>query len=78
MTDKPDPMQTMAKAIDTALNGGTLPLRFWGFTLLIFPFDGDDGTQVSHVSNCNRQDMVAALKALVAKFEGQGSQVGHG
>ena len=75
MTDKPDPMQTMAKAIDTALNGRH---RRFGFTLLIFPFEHEVGSHVNYVSNCDRKDMVAALKEIVAKFEGQGSQVGHG
>ncbi len=72
-----DPMQVMAKAIDTALNGHTMPLRFHGFVLLVFPFDADGETMVSHVANCDRKDMIAALKSLVAKFEGQADVKGR-
>lgn len=71
-----DPMQVMAKAIDTALNGGTLPLRFHGFVLLVFPFDQADAP-VQHVENVDRKDMIAAMKALIAKFEGRAQQEGH-
>jgi len=78
VTEQKDPMQVMAKAIDTALNGGTLPLRFHGFALLVFPFDDENETMVNYVSNANHNDMVTALKALVARFEGQPKQKGHG
>jgi hypothetical protein len=73
-----DPMQVMAKAIDTALNGHTLPLRFHGFVLLVFPFDGGaDGTMVNYVANCDRKDMIVAMKEMVARFEGQAQTEGH-
>lgn len=77
MAEQKDPMQPMAKVVDTMLNGHTLPLRFNGFVLLVFPFDADGQTVVSHVANCDRKDMIAALKSLVAKFEGQAQQEGH-
>ena len=78
MTGEPkDPMQVMAKAIDTALNGGTLPLRFHGFALIVFSLDNEDAP-IQHVENVDRKDLIAALKALIAKFEGQPKQEGHG
>jgi hypothetical protein len=75
--EQKDPMQVMAKAIDTALNGGTLPLRFHGFVLIVFSLDQEDAP-VQHVENVDRKDMIAALKSLVAKFEGQAQMEGHG
>lgn len=77
MTEQKDPMQVMAKAIDTALNGHTMPLRFHGFVLIVFSLDQEDAP-VQHVENVDRKDMIAALKSLVAKFEGQAQMEGHG
>ena len=48
------------------------------FALLVFPFDDENETMVNYVSNANHNDMVTALKALVARFEGQPKQKGHG
>jgi hypothetical protein len=71
-----DPMQVMAKAIDTALNGHTLSLRLHGFVLLVFSLDQADAP-VQHVENVDRKDMIAAMKALIARFEGQAQVEGH-
>lgn len=63
-------MRGMAKAMDQALNGSN-GKKENGFVILIFPFDGPDGARVNYVSNADRRDIVAALKEITARFEGQ-------
>jgi len=63
-------MQSLASALDGVLNGEDKGAdRKVGFTLLLFNF-GDEG-RVNYVSNADRADMLASLKALVARFEGR-------
>jgi len=40
-----------------------------GFVLLIFD-QVQGNTEVNYISNCEREDMVVAMKEVVAKFEG--------
>lgn len=40
-----------------------------GFALLVFDF-GSDGT-ISYISNARREDMIAALKALIVNMEAE-------
>jgi hypothetical protein len=70
MTDTEMVMQTMAKTIDGFLNGKADPKRI-GFAILVFPFDAPEGTRTNYVSNADRDDMITALKEVVARFEGR-------
>ena len=64
--------QDIACGIDKILNGDARGKdRANGFVLLMFPFDGPEGQRVNYVSNAERADIVAALKEIVARFEGQ-------
>ena len=63
-------LQAMAKVLDETLNGDKRP-RKNGFVLLVFPFDGPEGARTNYVSNANRDDIIVALKEIVARFEGQ-------
>lgn len=63
-------MRAMAKAMDQALNGSN-GKKENGFVILIFPFDAPEGARVNYVSNADRRDIVAALKEITARFEGQ-------
>lgn len=42
-----------------------------GITLLIFPQAGPDKGRTNYVSNCDRADMLAAMKEVAARFEGR-------
>lgn len=48
--------------------GGAMPSGV-GFALLVFDF-GSNGT-ITYVSNARREDMIAALKNLVANMEAE-------
>lgn len=48
--------------------GEAMPLGV-GFALLVFDF-GSDGT-ISYISNARREDMIAALKALIVNMEAE-------
>jgi len=50
------------------LNGG-LP-EGYGFALLVFGLGEAEG-YMNYISNANREDMICALKELVANFEGR-------
>jgi hypothetical protein len=67
-------MQVIARHVDNAINGSGEPKRN-GFVLLTFPF-GDKIT-ANYVSNAKRADMVAALKEVLARWEGQPESEGH-
>jgi len=76
MTDIKSMMQSMASALDDALNEKGKPKKN-GFVLLVFPFDGPEGQRTNYVSNGQRQDIVVALKEIIARFEGQPHQSGR-
>lgn len=76
MSDTTRLMQTIASALDDALNGKARPKKT-GFVVLVFPFDGPEGQRTNYVSNSKREDIVAALKEIVARFEGQPQQSGR-
>ncbi len=69
-------MQAIAGGLDEILNGNRRP-RPNGFVLLVFANDGEEGSRTNYVSNCGRGDMIAALKEVVARFEGQPLQSGR-
>lgn len=76
MTDTKSMMQSMASALDDVLNEKGKPKKN-GFVLLVFPFDGPEGQRTNYVSNGQRQDVVVALKEVIARFEGQPQQTGR-
>jgi hypothetical protein len=69
-------LQTVAGGLDAIFNGDVRPKKH-GFVLLVFPFDGPPNARSNYVSNCDRKDIVVALKEIVARFEGQPEQVGR-
>lgn len=67
---EPQIEQSLARGLDKILNGDlTGEDRKVGFTLLLFNF-GDEG-RVNYVSNADRADMIATMKTLLARWEGQ-------
>lgn len=76
MTNTQNLMQSMASALDDVLNEKGEPKKT-GFVLLVFPFDGPEGQRTNYVSNGQRQDIIVALKEIVARFEGQPHQRGR-
>lgn len=63
-------LQTIAKVLDEVLNKDLSNNKF-GFCLLVFEHEGTSGSRTNYVSNCDRKDMIAALKEVTARFEGQ-------
>ena len=61
-------MQGFAKAIDEKLNTGK---NRCGFVVLVFPFDQPEGNRTNYVSNCERAEILTALKEITARFEGR-------
>lgn len=76
MSDTKHFMQALASGIDEILNGNGLPKKN-GFVVLVFPFDQVDGARTNYVSNCDRKDIIAALKEVTARFEGSPHQTGR-
>lgn len=76
MGDTQEAMKAMAKGLDEILNGPVRPKKN-GFVLLVFPFDGPEGQRTNYVSNGQRQDIIVALKEMIARFEGQPHQIGR-
>lgn len=76
MSDTQHLMQSLAKGIDEILNGNVMPKKN-GFVVLVFPFDQVEDARTNYVSNCDRRDIIAALKEVVARFEGQPYQTGR-
>ncbi len=67
-------LQGVAHALDQYFNGAG-PKKT-GFVLLTFPFDGPEGQRCNYVSNGQRKDVLATLKEVVARFDGQPLQRG--
>lgn len=76
MSDTKHLMQALARGIDEILNGNVTPKKN-GFVVLVFPFDQAEGSRTNYVSNCDRRDIIAALKEVVARFEGSPHQSGR-
>jgi hypothetical protein len=78
MAETNELMQTLAGGLDQVLNGQKFaanPVN--GFVLLVFPFGEIAGARTNYVSNCNRDDIVVALKEILARFEGQAEVSGN-
>lgn len=74
---KNESLKALASGIDRILNGEARgPDRANGFVLLAFPFGSQDGRRVNYISNAERADMLAALKEIVARFEGRVQETG--
>lgn len=68
--DAADAMQIIAGVLDGVLNKDISNGKY-GFVLLVFEREGETGSRTNYVSNCQRQDVIAALKEVTARFEGQ-------
>lgn len=75
MTETQELMRALAKTLDGLLNDASG--KTTGFVLLTFPFDGPAGQRTNYIANCDRADVVVALKEIVARFEGQPQQSGR-
>ena len=68
-------MNAVAHGLDEIFNGKTKgSARTTGFVLLVFPFsDGiADNERCNFISNgADRRDVVALMKEMIARFEGQ-------
>lgn len=66
-------MQAIAATLDEFLNGDAKGAdREAGFVLLVFPFGSADGGRCNFISNgADRKDIVALMKEMIARFEGQ-------
>lgn len=73
-------MKGVAKAVDRLFNGeATGADRPTGFVLMVFPFGQVEGGRCNYISNgADRKDVVALMKEMIARFEGQPETVGHG
>jgi hypothetical protein len=69
-SDAADAVQMIAKVLDGVLNKDISDGKY-GFVLLVFEREGQTGSRTNYVSNCQRQDVIAALKEVTARFEGQ-------
>jgi hypothetical protein len=71
-------MNEIARALDIFLNGEAKgPARKTGFVLMVFPYNGHDG-RCNFISNgANRKDVVALMKEMIARFEGQARTSGQ-
>lgn len=76
MSDTNELMRAMAASLDEVLNGNDRPKKN-GFVLLVFPFDGPEGQRTNYIANGKREDVIVALKEIVARFEGQPQQSGR-
>lgn len=70
-----DFMQSLARTVDALLTSASG--QRLGFALLVFDLDGQEGSRTNYVGNCDRKDMLAALKEVVARWEGQPQQRGR-
>ena len=72
-----DQMRVVAAAIDDLFNGdATGTARKTGFVLLVFPFGASEG-RCNFISNgADREDIVALMREMIARFEGQPEMTG--
>lgn len=60
-------MKQAAQAVNQVLNDGKVPWEI-GFVILAMPFGESD---CNYISNCDRQQMLMVMKALIARWEGK-------
>lgn len=63
-------MNSLVKMLDGTFNIPGQPKEV-GFALLIFKFGEIDRARMNYISNAQREDMLCALKEMVAKMEGR-------
>lgn len=73
-----DMMKGIAGLLDKAFNGEAKgDDRSTGFVLMVFPY-GDHSGRCNYISNgADRKDVVALMKEMIARFEGQPEVTGH-
>ncbi len=65
-------MNQIAHQLDEAFNGASHGLeRKTGFALLVFDMGMVEAGRMNWISNAQRQDMIVALKEMVAQLEGR-------
>jgi hypothetical protein len=71
-------MNKLAWALDGMFNGDAKGAdRKTGFVLMVFPFDDRSG-RCNYISNgAGRKDIIALMKEMIARFEGQPELKGH-
>jgi hypothetical protein len=63
-------MAWLAEMIEGTLNGSDpLPEEREAFVLLVFPAKGADAQHVNYIANARREGVIAALRAILARFE---------
>src|SRR4051812_34979054 len=72
-------MEAVARAVGEFFNGEAKgAARKTGFVLMVFPF-GDTSGRCNYMSNgADRRDIVALMKEMIARFEGQPEIQGRG
>jgi hypothetical protein len=73
-----DTMNAVARGLDKGFNGDLKGnARKTGFVLMVFPF-GDHSGRCNYISNgADRADVVALMKEMIARFEGQPEMKGR-
>lgn len=68
-----DLMNAVAGGLDSVFNGDARGAeRETGFVLLVFPFGHAEGSRCNFISNgADRKDVVALMKEMIRRFEGQ-------
>lgn len=69
-------MQTLAGMVDETMK--ELSPDKLGFALFVFPLNMPQGARTNYVGNCNREDILVALKEIVSRWEGQPHVTGAG
>jgi hypothetical protein len=66
-------MRFLARQLDHLFNGDLRGQdRPTGFILMVFPFGDEDKGRCNFISNgADRKDVVALMKEMIARFEGQ-------
>jgi hypothetical protein len=70
--DQHEAMNAIGAALDEVFNGDLkTPHKKVGFVLMVFPYGEHEG-RCNYLSNgADRRDIVALMKEMVARFEGQ-------
>lgn len=73
MAQREEYMRTLAAALDDLLNPNLQgDQRKVGFALLTYNFDeGPSGGRVNYIGNGKREDVLVAMKEVVARWEGR-------
>jgi hypothetical protein len=71
-------MKALGQVLDQTFNGKAGgPDRKIGFVLMVFPFDAHNG-RCNYLSNgADRSDIIALMKEMIARFEGQAEVRGN-